>query len=104
MFGTLSWANFYVQVAFLSVILVNFNFVGISFPEFLFFMVALFLSDLAVVMYQRELNIAYNKALLLKLKESDPSQSQPKLIKTWFCYKTFLTRAYRFVHNEKWDY
>ena len=73
MFGTLSWANFYVQVAFLSVILVNFNFVGISFPEFLFFMVALFLSDLAVVMYQRVLTVAHNKAKFKELKELSPS-------------------------------
>ena len=46
--------NIYVQFAFLSVILFNFDFVCLSVPELFVFMVALFLSDLAVAINQSE--------------------------------------------------
>lgn len=63
--------NFTKQLAFLSVILWNFNFVGFSFPEFLGFTFAWLLSDLAVLVHLSELVITTpRKIASARLKET----------------------------------
>ena len=68
--GSQFCANLYVQIAFLSIILFSFDFVCLSVPELLVFTVALFLSDLAVTINQREsVRSEQHKEVLEKLKK-----------------------------------
>lgn len=69
LFGIQFWINFHVQLAFLSVIFFKFNFIGLSISEFLVITSALFLGDLAVVIYPYRLTVSYSNVALAKLKE-----------------------------------
>lgn len=63
--GTQFLINFQVQLAFLSVILLNFNFVGFSVSELLVFTFAWLLSDLAAEINMSESVAKHKKKLFI---------------------------------------
>ena len=73
MIGAQFGVNFLGRLAFLTVVCFHFNVVGYTVQEFLVFTLAWLLSDLAVLIYLRKLNIAtHGKVFSMKL-EKNPS-------------------------------